>query len=115
MKRILLLESILGWTLQVSGQEVTPLLIPLLENQKLTPIEIEADCNCDTINVVYTAGIYFDKKFGENIRIDEADRVCTRSLYYRDAKDAGKLKDISDYCNETRSELENCIYETCTR
>jgi len=115
MKRILLLGSILGWTLQVSGQEVTPLLIPLLENQKLTPIEIEADCICDTINVVYTAGIYFDKKFGENIRIDEADRVCTRSLYYRDAKDAGKLKDISDYGNETRSELENCIYETCTR
>ena len=110
MKRILLLGSILGWTLQVSGQEVTPLLIPLLEDQEFTPIEIEADCIRDTtIHVLYTAGIYFDKKFGENIRVDEAGRVRTHSIYYRDAKDAGKLKPISCYDNEPRSELENCL------
>lgn len=116
MKRILLLGSILGWTLQVSGQEVTPLLIPLLEDQEFTPIEIKADCIRDTtIHVLYTAGIYFDKKFGENIRVDEAGRVRTHSLYYRDAKAAGKLKPISCYDNEPRSELENCIYETCTQ
>lgn len=115
MKRILLLGSILGWTLQVSGQEVTPLLIPLLEDQKPTRIEIEADCICDTINVIYTAAIYFDKKFGENIRIDEAGRLRTYSIDYRDAKDAGEWKYISYYDNEPRSELENCIYETCTR
>lgn len=115
MKRILLLGSILGWTLQVSGQEVTPLLIPLLEDQKPTRIEIEADCICDTINVIYTAAIYFDKKFGEGIRIDEAGRLRTYSIDYRDAKDAGEWKYISYYDNEPRSELENCIYETCTR
>lgn len=115
MKRILLLGSILGWTLQVSGQEVTPLLIPLLEDQKPTRIEIEADCICDTINVIYTAAIYFDKKFGENIRVDEAGRLRTYSIDYRDAKDAGEWKYISYYDNEPRSELENCIYETCTR
>lgn len=115
MKRILLLGSILGWTLQVSGQEVTPLLTPLLEDQEFTPIEIEADCICDTINVIYTAGIYFDKKFGENIRVDEAGRLRTHSIHYRDAKDAGEWKYISYYDNEPRSELENCIYETCTR
>lgn len=114
MKRVLILGAILGWTLQVSGQEVTPLLVPLIEDQKLTPIEIEADCICDTINVLYRAAIYFDKKFGENIRIDEAGRLRTYSIDYRDAKDAGKWKYISDY-NETRSELENCIYETCAR
>lgn len=115
MKRILLLGSILGWTLHVSGQEVTPLLIPLLEDQKPTRIEIEADCICDTINVIYTAAIYFDKKFGENIRVDEAGRLRTYSIDYRDAKDAGEWKYISYYDNEPRSELENCIYETCTR
>lgn len=114
MKRVLILGAILGWMLQVSGQEVTPLLVPLIEDQKLTPIEIEADCICDTINVLYRAAIYFDKKFGENIRIDEAGRLRTYSIDYRDAKDAGKWKYISDY-NETRSELENCIYETCAR
>lgn len=90
-------------------------MIPLLENQKLTPIEIEADCICDTINVIYTAAIYFDKKFGENIRVDEAGRLRTYSIDYRDAKDAGEWKYISYYDNEPRSELENCIYETCTR
>lgn len=52
MKRILILGAILGWTLQVAGQEVTPLLVPLREDQKLTPIEIEADCICDTITLL---------------------------------------------------------------
>lgn len=90
-------------------------MIPLLEDQKPTRIEIEADCICDTINVIYTAAIYFDKKFGENIRVDEAGRLRTYSIDYRDAKDAGEWKYISYYDNEPRSELENCIYETCTR
>lgn len=90
-------------------------MIPLLEDQKPTRIEIEADCICDTINVLYRAAIYFDKKFGENIRVDEAGRLRTYSIDYRDAKDAGEWKYISYYDNEPRSELENCIYETCTR
>lgn len=90
-------------------------MIPLLEDQKPTRIEIEADCICDTINVIYTAAIYFDKKFGENIRVDEAGRLRMHSIHYRDAKDAGEWKYISYYDNEPRSELENCIYETCTR
>ncbi len=115
MKRVLILGAILGWTLQVSGQEVTPLLVPLIEDQKLTRIEIETDCISDTINGSYTAAIYFDKKFGEGIRIDEAGRLRTYSINYRDAKDAGEWKYISNYGNRTRSELENCIYETCTR
>ena len=112
MKRILLLGAILGWTLQVSVQQLTPRLTPLLEDQEFTPIEIEADCICDTINVLYRAAIYFDKKFGEGIRIDEAGRLYTYSIDYRDAKDAGEWKYISYYDNEPRSELENCIYET---
>ena len=76
MKRILLLGSILGWTLQVSGQEVTPLLIPLLENQKLTPIEIEADCIRDTIKAYYMAAVLF----GDDARIDEASVVRSQSI-----------------------------------
>lgn len=115
MKRVLILGAILGWTLQVSGQEVTPLLVPLIEDQEFTPIEIEADCICDTINVLYRAATYFDKKFGEGIRIDEAHRLRTYSIDYRDAKDAGEWKHISDYSNEPRSELENCIYEACAQ
>lgn len=115
MKRVLILGAILGWTLQVSGQEVTPLLVPLLEDQKFTRIEIETDCISDTINGSYTAAIYFDKKFGENIRIDEAGRLRTYSIDYQDPKDAGEWKHISDYSNKPRSELENCIYEACAR
>lgn len=100
MKRILILGAILGWTLQVAGQEVTPLLVPLREDQKFTRIEIETDCISDTINGSYTAAIYFDKKFGENIRINEAGRLRTYSIDYQDPKDAGEWKHISDYSNE---------------
>lgn len=106
MKRVLILGAILGWTLQVSGQEVTPLLVPLIEDQEFTPIEIEADCIRDTIKAYYMAAVLF----GEDVRIDDASVVRSQSIYY---EDAGEWK--SRFENETVSELENRIYEACSR
>jgi len=82
------------------------LLAPLSSGHKYTPFEIEADCIRDTIKAYYMAAVLF----GDDARIDEASVVRSQSIYY---EDTGEWK--SQFENETVSELENRIYEACSR
>ncbi|WP_418983884.1 hypothetical protein [Alistipes sp.] len=88
-------------------------MIQTSPKRKLTQrLEIECDCVTDTLKAVFVAGIRFDKKFGEDIQINEAKEVYPMTLSY--TNDSGVKIHLSAY-NPIDSEFDKCIWEACAR